>query len=497
MSKIRIIGRNISFLALNRLTAAVVTFFLFPFIVKSVGKELYGVYLIVMTITGYLGILDLGVMSALTKYVAEYNGKKDYEKLNKIINASFSFYVLIALVIALLLFFCSAYFVNFFKIDPSNMDTVKDLFIVAGASALFVWPLNTFRGVIQGLNLWSIDASVNIIVQIFNAAATFVILSSGYGIVHLLIAAQILTICGSTILYFIVKKKISLKIIFPYQEFDTFKFIFNFSFFMFLGSLINVFLFQVHNLIIGYFISVSAVSIYAVAFNIQNYLRTINSTIGAPPWTLASEMEGKGDYEGQKVLLFKGTKYMTAIFLPVILIMFFYAEHFINYWMGSGFSESVMPARIIILFWLFNGTMELAVGMLSAKGIVRQPVFIQLAVAFLNIVIGLSLIKFLGITAIALGLTVSMILVGFPLYLNLSLRSLKVTFKEYFDKALKSNLLFYLFIVLLSLILPRLINPPNMLFTLLQMVAIYLAAIASYFFIVLNREDRAEFRKII
>ena len=497
MSKIRLIGRNISFLALNRLTVAVVSFFLFPFIVGNVGKELYGVYLLVMTITGYIGILDLGVMSALTKYVAEYNGKKDYEKLNKIINASFSFYVLIGLVIALLLFFCSAYFVNFFKVEASNVKIVRQLFVVAGVSALLIWPLSTFRGVIQGLNLWNIDASINIIVQIINAIATFIILSSGYGIIHLLIAAQILTICGSAVLFYIVKKKISLKIIFPYQEIDTFKFIFNFSFFMFLGSLINIFLFQIHNLIIGYFISVSAVSIYAVAFNIQNYLRTINATIGAPPWTIASEMEGRRDYEGQKILLFKGTKYMSALFLPVILIMFFYAEPFINYWMGSGFSESILPAKIIILFWLFNGTMELAIGMLSAKGIVRAPLFVQLSVAILNIVIGISLIKVLGITAVALGLTISMVFVGFPLYLKLSLKSLKITFKEYFNKAVKSNLWFYLFVMILSLALPKLLYPGNIYFTLFEMAAIYITSMLFYYLIFLNKHDRYELRKII
>ncbi|MCX5816576.1 MAG: oligosaccharide flippase family protein [Proteobacteria bacterium] len=497
MSKIRIIGRNIGFLVLNRLTVAVVTFFLFPFIVGHVGKELYGVYLLVMTITGYLGILDIGVMSALTKYVAEFNGKKDYEKLNKIINASFSFYVLIGVVIALLLFICSAHFSNFFKIEDSNIKIVKQLFFAAGMSAFLVWPLSTFRGAIQGLNLWNIDASVNIIVQIFNAIATFIILSSGYGIVHLFIATQILTISGSIVLFYIVKKKVNLKIIFPYQDIETFKFIFNFSFFMFLGSLINIFLFQVHNLIIGYFISVSAVSIYAVAFNIQNYLRTINSTIGAPAWTIASEMEGRRDHEGQKTLLFKGTKYMSALFLPVILIMFFYAEHFINYWMGKGFSESIVPAKIIILFWLFNGTMELATGMLSAKGIVRAPLFIQLSVAILNIAIGISLIKYLGITAVALGLTVSMVFVGFPLYLKMSLRSLKITFKEYFDKAVKSNLLFYLFVVLLSLVMPKLLYPKNIYFTLVEMAAIYITSILFYYLVLLDKYDRYELKKII
>ena len=428
MHKAVSIGRNIGFLSLNRIVTVAISLFLFPFIVNHVGKEIYGLYLIVMMITGYFGIMDFGVMSALTKYVSEFSGKKDLQKISDIINASFSFYVLIGVIIGLLLFSLSFFFARFFKIDPSNIQTAQKLFIIAGMSAFFIWPLSTFRGTIQGLNLWGVDAVTNIMVQIINATATFLILRAGHGIICLFVVAQTLTVLGSVTLYFVVRKKISYRPKFPYIEKETFRFIFNFSFFMFINSIIGILVFQVHNIIIGYFVSVSAVSLYAVAYNIQNYVRTINSTLGGPPWTIASAMEGKGDYDGQRSLLFKGTRYMTALFLPIILIVFFFTEPFIKYWMGPGFRESVLPARIVILFWLFNGTTELATGMLSAKGIVKEQVIIQLAIAAANITIALSLVKILGITAVAIGLTASMVLVGFPLLLRLSLKSLKITF---------------------------------------------------------------------
>lgn len=497
MSKIRLIGRNISFRIISYAVTIVISFFLFPFIVRHVGKEVYGVYLVVMTVTGYFGLLDLGVMSALTKYVSEYNGKGDMKTINKIINASFSFYILIGVVIAFLMFICSLYFHHFFKIDTSNIKITNQLFIVACISALFVWPLNTFHGTIQGLNLWNIDATVNIFTQIFNFLAAIVLLSSGYGIVHLFIASQTLTVFGSLVLYYIAKKKSNFKIIFPYVKIETFKFIFNFSFFMFLSSLISIFIFQIHNIIIGYFISMSAVTIYAVAFNIQKCFRAINSTIGAPPWTIASEMEGQKDYEGQKRLLFTGTKYMSAVLLPVIFMMLIFVEPFIIYWMGPDFHESIFPARIIILFWLFNGTSELATGMLTAKGIVKEVVFIQFAIAVLNVAIGISLIKILGITAMALGLTLSMIFVGFPLFLRLSLRSLNVSFKEYFDKSIKRNFWLYSFVIVLSLIVFKYLYPSNLYFTLFELLVIYLVSLGIYYSIMLSKDEKVEIRKLI
>ena len=44
---------------------------------QYVGKEAYGLYVLLMTVNGYFTLLDFGVAPALTKYVAEYRGRGD------------------------------------------------------------------------------------------------------------------------------------------------------------------------------------------------------------------------------------------------------------------------------------------------------------------------------------------------------------------------------------------------------------------------------------
>jgi len=496
MSKLRIIGRNIRLRILNNILTLIITFAIFPFIVRHTGQELYGVYLIVMTVTGYFGLLDMGIMSALTKYVSEYKGGGDAEGINRIINASFSFYVLIGLLGALILWCCSLYFDLFFKIEARNLAIVRQLFIVAALSSLLTWPLNTFRGTVEGLNLWDVEAVVNMTMQILGALAAVMIFSAGHNIVSYFIASQCLNIVGLVSFYLISRKKTHFEITFPYADLKTFRFIFNFSSFMFLGSLVNVFLFQIHNFIIGYFISMSAVTVFAVAYNIQSYFRYINSAIGAPPWTMASELEGKGDYDGQRVLLFKGTKYVSIVFLPAVLITFVFAEPFINYWMGPGFQESVLPARIIILFWLFNAVVEPAAGMLSAKGIVKKPLYIQIFVAVSNVVVGVVLVQIIGITAIALALTLSMIFIGAPLNLRLSLNTLQISFAEFFNKALKNNFPLFLFVAVLSFLITTYFYPGNIYVTLLEMASIYIVSLSCYYFLMLSGAEKVEIQRL-
>lgn len=474
-----------------------ISFMLFPFIVAHVGKEIYGVYLIVLTVTDYFGLLDFGMMSALTKYVSEYHGKKDFKGIGHIINASFTFYVIIGVLISLMLFLSSKYFIYFFKIDPANIRVMRDLLIAAALSSLVVWPMGIFRRAIQGLNMWNLDAAISIINQILLAIVTFFILIKGFGILQLFIAMQILNFTAGAVFFWFTVKHVNFRIVFPHRNINTFKFIFNFSIFMFLSSLSAIFLYQIHNIIIGYFVSVSAISLYAVAFNLQNYFRVINSTLGGPAWIAASEMEGAHDYARQKQLLFKGTKLMSAVLLPAVLIAIFFAKPFIIHWMGESFRESILPARIIMSLWLFSGTSELAVGLLSAKGIVRRTFFIILAAGISNLLVSLIFVKSLGIVALAAGLAFSMIFVAFPLELALSLKMLKVTFKEYFDKSVKVNLLLYLLVAIFSTVVLFYLYPSNFIATIFEMAVIYGVSLGFYYFKLLKPAEKEEVKKAI
>lgn len=497
MSKVRILGRNIRFSVVSRVVILGTSFLLFPFIVRGVGKEAYGIYLVMLSVTGYFGVLDLGVSSTLTKYVSEYKGKNDYEYIGSIINASFTFYVALGLIISAAIFIASAFLLPTLKLNIATMVVAKKLFFWAGLTSMFIWPLNTFRLAMQGLNLWEVDSKINICCQILSAVGSYFIIVFFHDIVFLFIASEVFTALGGILMFLIIKKKVGLKIAFPYSSFGRFKPIFNFALYSFLSSMIIMVTFQIHNILISYFVSVSAVAVYSVAFNFQNYLRTINGSFGGPPWVIASEMEGQKDFEGQRKLLFRGTRYYSAFFLPIVIIMFFYARPFIIYWMGPGFEESILPARIIILFWLFNGTLEIAGGILPAKGIVRENFNIQVFIALTNIIVGIALVRFIGLSAFAVGLTAAFSLVGFPLTLNLSLRSLKVTLKEYFIKSIKVNLFYYLFVSVVSLLVVKYLYPGSLYFVIMQMALIYVVSLFIYYFVVLNVEDRGEVKNLM
>jgi len=64
--------RNIFSNWLAQAVAVALAFFVTPLIVGHLGHTDYGIWTLVMSITGCMGFMDFGIRTAVIKYVAEY-----------------------------------------------------------------------------------------------------------------------------------------------------------------------------------------------------------------------------------------------------------------------------------------------------------------------------------------------------------------------------------------------------------------------------------------
>ena len=55
-------------------------FVLFPFIIHRVGSELFGIYLLIITLSGYLTIMEGGVGTTTVKYISQHLAKGEKKR---------------------------------------------------------------------------------------------------------------------------------------------------------------------------------------------------------------------------------------------------------------------------------------------------------------------------------------------------------------------------------------------------------------------------------
>ncbi|MCX6721804.1 MAG: hypothetical protein NTY04_01240, partial [Candidatus Staskawiczbacteria bacterium] len=131
-------------------------------------------------------------------------------------------------------------------------------------------------------------------------------------------------------------------------------------------------------------------------------------------------------------------------------------------------------------------------GLLIAKGYVKEIFKIIALVSFLNIGLSLILVKPLGILGVVLGTTVPMVLVFFPLILCQTLKVLKVSFLDFFDLAIKKNLGLYLLTIIISILVLGVFHPINIFFTLGEMGIVYVTVVLAGFYLFLSGQERKE-----
>ncbi|MGC9070864.1 MAG: lipopolysaccharide biosynthesis protein, partial [Elusimicrobiales bacterium] len=176
------ICRNTFFNAIGRLWGILVALVLTPYIIRHIGVERYGIWALVGVITGYFGLLDFGVGTSFVKYIAEFYAKRDYEKINQVVNTGFVFYTVFAILIIVLGFLFINPLLSFFKIPPQMLNEVRFVFllgiIIFGVSNA----LSPFLAVQTGLQRMDITNKISIAVSIPTVLGTVFFLEKGYGL---------------------------------------------------------------------------------------------------------------------------------------------------------------------------------------------------------------------------------------------------------------------------------------------------------------------------
>lgn len=110
--------------------AVIVALLLIPFIVEEIGLEKYGIYGLFIALLGPLGITNIGFNQASIKYISEFHGKGDFERINQYFQTNLVLVFLMGLVGSLLMYFFGFELIKyFFLIDSSDHELIQSCLI--------------------------------------------------------------------------------------------------------------------------------------------------------------------------------------------------------------------------------------------------------------------------------------------------------------------------------------------------------------------------------
>ncbi len=252
---------NWAALGINMLVA----FFLTPYIITSLGLGSYGIWALVVSVVGYYGLLDLGVSSAILRYVARYAGQKDHVRLNEVMNTSIAIFSVLGVVVAAITYFAAGPLAGFFNVAAGDRILFQRSIVLLGITTGFMFPGNVLSVAVIAHERFTIRNALLVATTVVRAALIVVVLGRGGNIVDLSVVN--LAVCvGGILLNFAV-----VKYCFPYVRFSwrlcrkaVVGSLFTFGFFSCISQIGNLLRTKVGAAVIGRFLSMELVGVYNI-----------------------------------------------------------------------------------------------------------------------------------------------------------------------------------------------------------------------------------------
>lgn len=431
-------------LALNN----VITILYTPFLLKYLGQSEYGLFSLVMSIIAYLTVLDLGLGNTIVRYTALYKKQGEINKLYSLFGTFISIYSLISLCLLIL---CFIIYFNLESIlsnslTESEIGKAKIMFILLSFNLFFTFPLSVFSAIVTAYQKFVFSKTLNIIRITLQPLIMIPLLLMGYKAITLVALITILnlgTLLLNTVYCF---KKLKIKILFKRVEKSIIKEIFIFSFYIFLGVIVDKINWSTGQVILGINSGTATVAIYAISIQILLGFFSFASSISGVFLPRITELILNKNYQKELSDLFiKIGRIQYIILLFVLCSFIFYGKCFIKNWAGEEYLEAYGWTLIIMIPLMFTSIQHTGVLILQALNMQKFRSIVYIIIAFLNIILGFFLSKQYGGIGCSISFALALFLgniIIMNIYFN---RTIKINIKLFWKEILKSVPLIIIF----------------------------------------------------
>ncbi|MFI5248260.1 MAG: oligosaccharide flippase family protein, partial [Nitrospirales bacterium] len=333
----------------------VVTFFLSPFVVHHLGNTAYGVWTLVVSVTSYMRLLDLGLRGAVTRFVARDQAKGNHEGASQMVSAALWLRQWIGLLILVLSIILAAGINHFFNVPHEMRTAASQAIIVSGLTVVATLLSGVFAGVLAAMHRFDAISGVSVLQIIMRALGVVWLLRSGHGILALAVLELVIAVVPNLLLVwncFRIYPELRVSLRFPRQ--NALREIWTHTSYIIVIHICGQIIYYTDNIVVGSCISVAAVTLFAIGGSIAEYLRQILGSITPTFMPLASRFDATGDRDQLRRLLIQGTRLALLAVLPVQMALLIRGRSFIGLWMGQQYGQvSGVVLQILLVGQIF------------------------------------------------------------------------------------------------------------------------------------------------
>ena len=340
-------------------------FLLSPYLVRKLGPEGYGIWVLSFSLVEYGVFLDLGFRSATVKYVAHFWALSEHDNVNAILNTSLLYAGVISAPLWALVVLTSNNLHKFFNISPELTPTFRLLIILISFSWCLGFVFNTFNAALEAVQRFDLSNKVNVVTTLIRSSGSAVLLWLGYG----LIGIGVLTVISQGVGY--VLNVVSFRRIFPqlklshrYASVKTLREMGRFGIHTFVLNISTLFLNQSPPLVIGHFLPAAFVGFYSLPNRLIQYTGGAVSGIGAVVNANTAELQARGEMDALSELAIFTNRYCLALFTPLAIVFSIFGYALFKLWVPAAMQYAAPILPVLTIGYLIAVAGQFSSGML-------------------------------------------------------------------------------------------------------------------------------------
>ena len=400
------IGSILSVLSI--ILSSLISIFYTPMYMRYLGTTDYGINSLVQSIMGYIGMLNLGLGSAMVRYTVRYRteGKIEEEKsLNGMFLVIFSIIMLISIFIGAYIYYALP---NMFaeKFTVEELIKTKKVFVITMIGTAVSFPVSVFSTNISSRERFLYQRVLGLLKMIITPIAGAILMVNGFGIVAVVSVTIILGLI-TNIFDIIYAFKIGMRLKFKNFDFEILKDISRYSFYIFLNIIIDRVYWGTDRIIIGKFIGPLAVGIYSIASVFNNIYMSLSTAISGVLFPRINKLVVEEKYEHLSDMFIRIGRIQYILLGLISSGFIIFGNEFIYLWLGKGYTEVYKIALWIMIPLTIPLIQNTGIAIMQARNQHQFRSVVYFFIAILNIVVSILLVKNYGAIGCAIATGIS------------------------------------------------------------------------------------------
>lgn len=411
------------------------TFIMSPIIVRTLGNYDYGIWEIVISIVGYMGLLELGLQPAIVRNVAKYNRLNDKCKLSELYSSALVFMSLMGLVGLLALLSWALIGPGILSKDGPDTVRYSIFLVIFGLQVFATFIGNVFQSFHHGFQRYHLTNIITAILKIFlGNLVLYFLLKRGFGLIALISVSTAANFLKFTGFWILLRNKNFGGFRFRFNDISlsSLKELVNFGFKSFIIGITSRITKSTDSIVIGLILSPTIVTFYMIPVNLARIAHrlVLSITLGFLPFF--SELHAHKDKNVIRETFLVSSRYVVGISMTLFWGVILLGNPFLAIWMGPEYAEKGKFVLYIITIAFFLPLLNPFQGRLltsaNRHGFLAK---IRPIGAVSNLVLSLILIRFFGKEGVALGSLIPLFITE-PLILKYVCEQVGIKMLEYF-----------------------------------------------------------------